>query len=196
MHMTEQLLLPGIEPAREPTDRLFFALLPDAATAARVAELARSVREELGLKGKPLATSRFHVTLHFMGDHVGLPEALVASLQNAAGRVSVPPFRVAFDRVGSFAGKPRRRPLVLRGDEGLVDLSAFRRALGDAMGDVGLGRLVDARFTPHMTLLYDDRLVPEMAVPPVEWVAREFVLIDSLLSQARHVPMGRWSLNG
>ncbi|HET7794763.1 MAG TPA: RNA 2',3'-cyclic phosphodiesterase [Rhizobacter sp.] len=193
--MPEQLSLPGIEPPRAPTDRLFFALLPDAAAASRIAALARRLKAELGLKGRPLAMDRFHVTLHFFGDHLGLPEGLVAALRQAAGRVTVPPFRLTFDRAGSFAGRPRKRPFVLRGDEGLVSLMAFQKSLGEAMKAVGLGRLVDMRFTPHVTLLYDDRLVPDMVIEPIEWVANEFVLVDSLLGQTRHVPLARWPLS-
>ncbi|MGY4828874.1 RNA 2',3'-cyclic phosphodiesterase [Sphaerotilaceae bacterium SBD11-9] len=192
--MPEQLSLPGIEPPRAPTDRLFFALLPDAAAAVRIAALARRLKAELGLKGRPLATDRFHVTLHFFGDHVGLPDGLVTALQQAAGRVVAPPFKLAFDRASSFAGRPRKRPFVLRGDEGLASLMAFQQSLGEAMKSVGLARLVDTRFTPHVTLLYDARLVPDIEIEPVEWVANEFVLVDSLLGQTRHVPLARWPL--
>jgi RNA 2',3'-cyclic 3'-phosphodiesterase len=194
--MPEQLSLPGIDPPRPPTDRLFFALLPDAAAAARIAALARRLRGEVGLKGRPLATGRFHVTLHFCGDHVGFPEALAASLQRAADRISLPPFPVRFDRAGSFAGRPRKRPFVLLGGGGLARLHAMRDLLGEAMTAQGLGSLVDARFTPHVTLLYDDLRAPEAQVEPIEWMAQEFVLIDSLLGQTRHVPLGRWPLKG
>ena len=62
--MPEQLLFPGFEAARQPTDRLFFAILPDRATAVRIAQLAQHLRAEHGLKGRPLLTNRLHVTLH------------------------------------------------------------------------------------------------------------------------------------
>lgn len=194
--MPEQLSLPGIEPSRAPTDRLFFALLPDAAAAARIAAVARTLKSDLGLKGRPLAVDRFHITLHFLGDHVGLPEPLVAALRQVAGRVALPPFRVAFDRAVSFTGKPRRRPFVLRGDNGLAAVMDLQQQLGDAMRAFGLDHLIDARFTPHVTLLYDDRTLPEMPVEPIEWTVSEFVLVDSLIGQARHVPLARWPLSG
>jgi 2'-5' RNA ligase len=62
------------------------------------------------------------------------------------------------------------------------------------MRKVGLGRRVDARFTPHVTLLYDSRLVAEQAVSPIHWTAHELVLVHSLLGQTRYVPLARWPL--
>jgi 2'-5' RNA ligase len=50
----EQLWLPRFEAASKPTDGLFFAILPDEATAGRIAELARSLKNKYRLQGKPL----------------------------------------------------------------------------------------------------------------------------------------------
>ncbi|MET0335738.1 MAG: 2'-5' RNA ligase family protein [Rhizobacter sp.] len=195
--MAEQFTLEGFEPPPRATDRLFFALLPDEATAQRVGALARQLKAEHGLKGRPLAVSRFHVTLHFFGDHPGLPQALVDGVSAAASALRWAPFDVTFDHAMSFPGRPRRRPFVLRGgDEGLSALMTFRRALSDAIERRGLGRLVAERFTPHITLLYDDQLLPARPVEPLVWRVNEFVLIDSLIGLTRHVPLARWKLAG
>jgi 2'-5' RNA ligase len=53
---------------------------------------------------------------------------------------------------------------------------------------------VERKFTPHVTLLYDDRMVPEQAVEPISWRVREFVLTHSLLGKTQHVELGRWPL--
>jgi 2'-5' RNA ligase len=191
----EQLTLEGFDPPPRPTDRLFFALLPDASAAQRIATLAKQLKAEHGLRGRPHATSRLHVTLHFFGDHVGLPQALVDGLTAAARELRHAPFDVVFDHVVSFGGRPRKRPFVLRGsDEGLAALMGLRSALADALVRHGLGQLVDARFTPHVTLLYDDQLRPVQPVEPIRWHVQEFVLVDSLLGQTRHVPLARWPL--
>ncbi|MBL0726288.1 2'-5' RNA ligase family protein [Piscinibacter sp. HJYY11] len=193
--MAEQLTPEGVNPPPRPTDRLFFALLPEAPAAAAIAAAAKDLKAEHGLKGRVLATSRFHVTLHFFGDHVGLPAALVEGLSAAASSVRFAPFDVVFDRAMSFTGRPRKRPLVLRGhDEGLAALIDFRRSLSDALVRHGFGHLVDARFTPHVTLLYDDQLRPPQPVGPIVWRVHEFVLMDSLLTRSLHVPLARWPL--
>ena len=190
--MLEQASLPGIEAAAPPTDRLFFAILPDPAAAASIASLAQRLRGEHGLKGKPLPAERLHVTLHFLGDHPGLPRDLVARAGEAAATVDMPPFEIRFDRAGSFS-RPRHLPFVLRGSDGVAGLAAFHQMLGATLRKAGLPLGPPASFTPHVTLLYDDRRVAEQPVEPIVWTAREFVLVDSLIGQGVHRPLARWS---
>jgi 2'-5' RNA ligase len=193
--MPEQSFLPGFDAAPRLTDRLFFAIYPDAAAAAQMAQLAQQLRTEHGLQGKPLKPERFHVTLHHLGDHDGVPRDLVEVARAAAANVTAAPFDITFDHVASFSSAPRNRPFVLRGDGGLAALVAFQQSLGEALKKTVLGRWVKPGFTPHVTLLYDDRSVPEQAVPPVSWTAHELVLVHSLIGQTLHVPLARWSLH-
>lgn len=192
--MPEQSLLPGFDAAPQLTDRLFFAIFPDARAAAQIAGLAQQLRDEHGLKGKPLKTERFHVTLHHLGDYAGLPQDLVEVACAAAAGVAAASFDVTFDRVASFSTVPRNRPFVLRDGDGVASLIAFQQTLGDALKKTVLGRWAKPAYTPHVTLLYDDRSVPEQAVPAVSWTASEFVLIHSLIGQTLHVPLARWPL--
>jgi 2'-5' RNA ligase len=183
----------GFEPP-QPTDRLFFAVFPDTATAARIAGIAQVLRSQHGLRGKPLHTDRFHVTLHHLGDYAGLPGDLVARAEQAAMRVDLPAFDVAFDSASSFSRQPRNRPFVLRGDAGVASLQELQSALGKDMAAGGMGRLVEHKFTPHVTLLYDDRAVAPQPIEPIVWTVREFVLVRSLLGKTEHLILGRWSL--
>ena len=194
--MPEQASLPGFDAAPKPTDRLFFAIFPDADAAARIARLAQQLRGEHGLHGTPLKPERFHVTLHHLGDYAGLPPHIIAMAGEAAAAVVTPPFEVAFDRAASFSSAPRNRPFVLRGGAGVAALTAFQQALGMAMGKVGLERWAKPVYTPHVTLLYDGRSVAEQAIAPIRWTAHEFVLVQSLIGQSRHVPLARWPLHG
>lgn len=193
--MPEQSFLPGFEAAPRPTDRLFFAIYPDAAAAAQIGSLAQQLRAQHGLRGKPLKPERFHVTLHHLGDYAGLPQDLVEVAGAAAASVAAAPFDITFDRAASFTSAPRNRPFVLRGAGGLAALTAFQQSLGDALKKTVLGRWAKPGFTPHVTLLYDDRSVPEQAVTPVSWTAHEFVLVHSLIGQTLHVPLARWPLH-
>lgn len=183
--------------AQAPGDRLFFALYPDAHTAQRIVELAQRTRAAHGLRGKPLRADRVHVTLHHLGDHAGLPGVLVEAASEAAAAVVMPPFAVSFDRVASFPGRAGKRPCVLRGEDEHSNEPqyAFQRALGERLQARGLGRHVERRFLPHVTLLYDERLLPPEAVDPIGWSVREFVLIHSLLGRTEHRVLGRWSLD-
>jgi 2'-5' RNA ligase len=180
-----------------PTDRLFFALLPDATAAGHIASLQQKLRKELGLTGRSIATERLHVTLNHLGDHVGLPNDIVEQARRAGEAASAAaPFDIAFDRVASFRGRPRNLPFVMQGAEGVDAAKAFQQLLADAMNRAGLGRFIDKRFTPHVTLLYDDLDVPSTPVEPVRWTVGELVLVRSLLGQTTHVPLARWPLRG
>lgn len=179
--------------APPPRDRLFFGVYPDAATAAAIAERARTLRGAHGLRGAPLETDRFHVTLHEIGVYAGLPAGIVGRALEAGAKVAAAPFEAAFDRVGSFNNRGNN-PLVLQGGEALADLIAFQRGLGRAMAGAGLGRQVARTFTPHVTLLYDPILVADATIAPIRWTVREFVLVHSLIGQTRHIPLARWTL--
>lgn len=177
------------------TDRLFFAIFPDAACAARIARLAQDLRLQLGLNGNPFRTERFHVTLNFLGDFSGVPHDVVAMAATAAAAVATAPFEVAFDRASSFGGKSGGRPFVLRGGEGIAALTRFQRALGVSLTKAGLAAEKERHYTPHLTLLYDDRTIAERAVETIRWTVHEFVLVHSLLGRSQYTPLERWPLD-
>lgn len=175
------------------TDRLFFAIFPDPATAASIAERAAALRGVHQLTGRPLASERFHITLHHLGDHAGVRRDIVVMASQAAEAMTTSSFEVAFDRAASFHNGGNN-PFVLQGGDGLEALKAFQRDLGLAMARAGLGKLVDRSFTPHVTMLYDRRLVAEQEVSPIRWTVGGFILIHSLLGRTEHIPLARWAL--
>jgi 2'-5' RNA ligase len=180
--------------AATPTDRLFFGLFPDAATAARIAASGEDLRLRHGLKSRVHPVDRLHVTLFHLGDFVGLPMDLVRSSMTAAEATKAAPFDVTFDHATSFSGRPKNRPFILKGDdEGLADLQAYREALGRALARQSVK--TTAAFTPHVTLLYDDPIIEPDPIDPISWTVRELVLVRSLLGQGVHEPLGRWTLD-
>ena len=192
--MPEQHSLPGFDPAPKPTDSLFFAIVPSPDAAASIGRQAALLRNEYGLTGSPLSSSRLHVSLNHAGVFAGLPKDILAAAMAAAASVRVRPFEIAFERAVSFRGKPGSRPLVLLGDDGTAGVIALQQALGAALQKAGVGR-ANPNFLPHMTLLYDDHDVPDQAIEPIAWTVREFVLVHSLLGQTRHIPLARWPLS-
>lgn len=188
---TLQMGLPGFDPPT-PTDRLMFLLYPDPGAAEEIAQEARRLREALGLRGQPLLTDRFHVTLHHLGDYVGLPGDMVAKGKVAGGALAHAPFEVSFDRAASFANRPGNNPFTLQGGEGVQPLIAFQRALGEKMAGARLKP--DKSFTPHITLLYDGQVVPAQDIAPIRWTVNRFVLVQSKLGQTQHIVLQAWDL--
>ncbi|SIT37415.1 Phosphoesterase HXTX [Paraburkholderia ribeironis] len=197
--MPEQLWLPGLEAPPTPTDGLFFAVFPDANTAASIAKFAQQLCGQAGVRRKPLAAGRLHVTLHHLGNFAGgLPQARVDGAIRAAASISMAPFSVEFGSVVSFASKPRLGPMVLGGGD-VVGLHALHDALGEALHDVGFGERAGASATPympHVTLAYGMPWAAMRPVEPVCWNVREFALIHSLLGRSRHLVLARWPLTG
>jgi len=177
------------------TDRLFFAVVPDAHAVGQIGRLAQHLRVKYGLQGRPLVGERLHVTLYHVGDFAGLPQQVVDLACGAAEAVMTSSFDVLFDRVLSFGAKRRKYPLVLCGGDGVSELVAFQKALGSAMGRTGFtARGVNSSYTPHVTLLYDTQRVIQQPVEAIAWHVREFVLIRSLLGKSHHIALARWPL--
>ncbi|HEV8390112.1 MAG TPA: 2'-5' RNA ligase family protein [Dongiaceae bacterium] len=173
---------------------MFFAIFPDPEAAARIAQLAQRLHNAHGLKGTPLAARRFHVSLHHVADH--LPPNVVATASEAVARIAMPPFRIELDHAKSLGRNGHSRPFVLCGGDGVAGLVRFQHMLAVAMEGAGLGRWIGPSWLPHLTLLYGDREITDEAIEPVGWVAREFVLVHSLLGRNRYVPLARWPLSG
>jgi 2'-5' RNA ligase len=193
--------LPGLEPP-DVRDNLFFAyrLAPEA--ASRIAHVRDELRYAHGLRGVAISPQRLHVSLLGVCECHGLPDDLVAAACQAAASVAMSPFEVVFDRAMSFNNRRSRRPLVLLTGGGDASLAGLRNQLCEAMSAAGLGpalhsglgRRVPSHFVPHMTLLYDRRMVAEQAVEPVYLTVRDFALVHSLVTQSRHIELARWPL--
>lgn len=178
----------------DPTDRLFLALVPDAETAVSIAALAQAQCRRLGLRGRPLAADRLHVTLFHLGDRVGVPDDVVAATARAVSAMRSAPLELAFDGVGSFATRRTQKPFVLKAFQGNEALHAFHARLAGELRKSGLGEFTKGPFEPHVTLAYDAALVPFEPTPAIGWTAGEVVLVHSLLGRTRHLPLARWSL--
>jgi RNA 2',3'-cyclic 3'-phosphodiesterase len=189
-------------PARRPRrkfgasqkDRIFFACLPDEATARRIQGLADTLKREHGLAGAPILPEHLHVTLFHLGDWAVLPHEIVALASRAAAEVRVPPFEVAFTRAESFRNATGVYPFVLTGDKEAAAWRGLHTALGDQLRRAGLGGATQGEFKPHVTLLRDEKRVPPIKLEPVSWTVRDFVLVHSLLGRTTHIHLGRWAL--
>lgn len=152
----------------ESRHRVFFALWPDDALRVRLAALARS----LNANGRPVPPAHLHLTLAFPGT-VGAP--VLGALIAQGDAVRAPRCKLVLDRLGYF---PRPKVAWL-GSSGpvplLEDLAARLRWACEVCGV----KMEDRPFRPHVTLRrFVTRFEPG-PVEPVEWSAREMVLIES-----------------
>ena len=201
--------IPPTRGEREPplTDRLFFAVLPDAAARERIVAVVAELRGVHGLQARPVMADRLHVTMAMVGDFAGIPGNLLARASQAAQEAVrvVAPFDACLDRAQSFTGRlrsPGRRPLVLTGTDGVAGLQALHQALSQALRKTGISGAASTAgnqpaYMPHLTLMYDQHAVPEQPVPAVAWRVGELVLLHSRIGQnIPYAALGRWPLQG
>jgi RNA 2',3'-cyclic 3'-phosphodiesterase len=175
------------------TDRLFLAIFPNANARGQMVQLAQKWSADHGLRGRPQPVDRLHLTLHHLGDYSGLPTEVVRTAETACSAVAatMPSFEVELDHIKSFSGK-YRRPLVILDNGNNAALFKLQRHLGVALGVRG----ANLRFTPHITLLYDEQSLAAKPIEPLRWTVKDFVLIHSLLGKSRYIELGRWTLCG
>lgn len=163
-----------------------------------------SLRRELiarhQLAGSVVRTERLHLTLVSLDWHAEFSDALALWAMRAASAVDMPAFNLRLDRFVSFHRRRANRPQVLCGDgEGVAGFLALYRALHEALGSAWpLAHPVHPApaITPHMTLCYSPRDVPEHAVDPLCWTVREFQLLYNRRgSGGAYRVLGRWPLD-
>lgn len=171
---------------------VFFGLMPDDATRARMIEAVVSLRAAQEAEGRWLKPARYHMTLHFLGTFSALPEERIAAAGRAAEKLRAPAFDLVLDRAGSFSGGigwlgcARTEPL----------LQQLWDELRLALAREQVSTKGHARFAPHVTVLRDARKpTPDVPIEPIHWPIREVVLIDSQLGDRNEYrPLGRWQL--
>lgn len=186
----------ALEPPPKLTDRIFFAIAPDAGAIAAIGALTFELKAQHGMRGRPIAENKLHATLCNLGDFPGMPHARVERASQAAAAVAAvtPSFVASFDTAQTFVNRARNRPFVLVGEDGVIGVSALYRTLASALLKAGLPP-VSSSYTPHITLLYDDVTATPQRVAPVEWMVRELVLLHSQIGQNQpYKILGRWPL--
>jgi len=157
--------------------RLFFALWPDAALRAQLADAADRVEAEHAPGGRALRPERYHITLQFLGEFSPLPAGLVEAACAAAGRVPFEPFDLVLDRVGSFSGS---RVWWLGCSDVPHALQRLHGTLGAALAADGIPVRAHPGFTPHLTIRRNvRRQTAPRPIAPIAWRVDRFVLIDS-----------------
>lgn len=185
---------PSYSVAPKAADNLFLALFPTAEAAEQIAQLAAELKTAHELRGRPYQTSRLHMTLFCFNPL----EVNLSSIAEACtlATASTPPFEVRYDHVLSFPGRSRGAPFVLHASDGNSTLIEFHQRLESSFARSGTRVKGKPGFSPHITLLYDQRRVRRQEVKPVSWVAKELVMMHSLVGQSRYISIARWDFCG
>ncbi|MEP6907317.1 MAG: 2'-5' RNA ligase family protein [Pseudoxanthomonas sp.] len=176
--MSVQDSLPGMHTSPK-TESLFFCLFPDALACEAIAEETNALRVEHSLIGPSIRPNRLHATLHYLGEHAIDRQDIVDAATAAAARVVHSPFDVTLTRASSFSNRADKHPCVLLFQEERPPIHGLWRELGNHLMAAGLARYLKREFMPHVTLLYDTRVLAVQDIEPIHWQARDFSLVRS-----------------
>lgn len=175
-------------PHRPARSRVFFALWPDAATAAALHARGRALQAACG--GRLMRRDTIHLTLSFLGDvEASRLEALASVAQSVQGAR----FVLALDRVGSWHGN---RILWAGCGRPSAPLTTLAEGLGMRLRAAGF-ELDDRAFNAHVTLVRNAlRPPPGTEIPALRWPVASFVLVASERERvgAHYRVLGRWPL--
>ena len=166
--------------------RVFFALWPEAATAAGI---VRATRRAVQLsRGRAMAKERLHVTVAFLGELA--PDDLERARSAAPTASGV--FDMLLDTLGFW---PQSRVLWLAPRVVPPKLAELEQQLWAALADRGFER-EPRPFMPHMTLARRARAVADETVEAVPWHVAELALVESLptANNVHYEVLERWPL--
>lgn len=187
-------LLGGLAASAGSVGSLFLALIPDDATRAALDHLTHGLRErQPNWRARWVNPARYHVTLHFLGDHQGPRPDLVAAVRVAAKQVDASAFSWTLDQADSFHG--REPPLVLRSSEISEPMHTLWDQWRQALILAGQGTHLARHHTPHVTLAYGhDSQRLASSIEPLSWIANEVALIRSVSGRPAYEILARWRL--
>lgn len=164
------------------TERVFFAVLPEPAAAARIAALRSELIASAGVQPTAAARMRPYVMLHPLGDYAGLPPSLLARAGSAAARLQSSAFEARFDRILSSAAGHAGRICVLRGDEGVRGLMQLQRTLARRLAEAGIRS--EARCIAQIQLFDCSGQLTPRRVEPIAWQVSDIMLVRRTLGVA------------
>ncbi|MGE5625680.1 MAG: RNA 2',3'-cyclic phosphodiesterase [Bacillota bacterium] len=173
---------------RQEQSRLFFALVPDAATREAIHKASRAA---VSLSdGRPVPAQNLHITLAFLG-HIG--EAAVREALNAAAEVQGPVFSFDLDEIGYWASSQVLWYGCSATPSKLRDLALSLRQRLTARG---LKPDPD-KFVPHVTLSRWVRKLGQFGpAEKIRWNVQEFTLVRSVTRAGGvdYTPLEQWPL--
>jgi 2'-5' RNA ligase len=172
----------------EATQRLFFALWPDASTSDALTTLAQQVAVASG--GRPTTPGNIHLTLAFLGDQ---PRRVARELSAAAAQISAPAFDLVLDSVDCW----RKNAVAWAGVQSVPPpLWELQQAIIRTL--LGSGLEPEQRpFAVHITLARRiAAAVRRPIAPPLVWHVTGFALVASELDPkgARYRVLSNWPL--
>lgn len=137
-----------------------------------------------------------HILLCPMGKPERLRKPLEIALLEAGEAVQAACFDITLDTAMRFTARDGQFPFVLCADTDTTQSALqLRKAVAAEQARAGLQVTGVSSYLPHVVLIESHAIEAiEDAITPIQWTAREFVLIRSFFGQSRYQVIGRWPL--
>ncbi len=176
---------------------IFFALYPSREAADRIVRLTDSLFEAGILRGRRVTRDCLHVSLYGLGCYDAIPSRVIDDVRGIVSHLKMAPFMLGLNAITSFDHNDGWRPCVLTGDDGLYGFDELYDAMHLTLKKGHpRGRQVARIARPHLTLSWEDILLPDAFIEPVHWTVRDVRLIHSPFGESRHNVLGCWPLEG
>lgn len=161
-----------------------------------MAGVGERFRKTHRIGGTPVGIDSLHLTLCPMGKPERLRQPLEQALLAAGDEVHEQGFLATFDAAMRFTARDGQFPFVLCADSATAEAAlGLRKAIAAGQARAGLQVSGVSSFLPHVSLLHGAAIEAiEESVVPIQWRAREFVLIRSFFGESRFEVVGRWPL--
>lgn len=195
--MIEQLPPSTPSQLRKPNYTIFLAIFPDLLTAECIANLANKLRQKYAISGRARPASHLHVSLPI--PPVNTSTDIIETIDRAckAATSITRPFEINFDRVMSFGRGTENHPLVLSKDDWIDnDVMRFHELLWATFEKFDRRPCSIPKFTPHLTVLYDNQTLDSTPIETMFWTVKEIVLVCSDVGATKYQRLGSWTLGG
>lgn len=174
----------------------FFAVRPDDQARSAIADAAARFRKAQRVSGVAVPLDSLHLSLCPMGRPERLRQPLEQALLAAGAEVRATGFLATLDAAMRCISRDGQFPFVLCADHATTQAAlALRKAIADAQRRVGLQVGGVSSFHPHVALQFGPAIdAIEESITPIQWHAREFLLLRSFFGQSRHEVIGCWPL--
>lgn len=174
---------------------LFFAVMVPSEHSAEFTGRFQNFQKIYPFRGKPIGADRLHLSVYaaYRGDD--LPNEVVQVAIQTGDAIRFAPFSLSFDTALTYRNRRSKMPFVLAAKENTEAVNGLRLQIGSAYSRKRGGASYRHRpISPHVTLIWDNIIVPTQQIEPVSMIVQEFALVDSHIGKSRYEIVRRWPL--
>ncbi len=178
-----------------PQHNLFFAIMAPPCAFPLLARESAYFQRHYSLQSTPIQPDRWHISLKhvFRGTHV--PQQVVDFSRIVGGAVRFEQFDLRFDMAMSYRNSRIKKPFVVCGRQPARHADRLVRHMDEAFSALsGRFRRSARKINPHITLSWDETIIPPQSIDFIDIPVTEIALVHSQFGRPDYEIAGRWPL--